>query len=83
MVDQWDPTPIYQQIANLIADQIESGELAPGDRLPSESTLMQTHGVARETVRRAMAELRNRGLIVTIHTRGSFVKPQDPTGISK
>ncbi len=50
----------------------------PGDtRLPSEIELSQQYGVARMTVRRAVAQLRDKGLVVTVHGRGSFVAPRD------
>ena len=42
---------------------IESGELARLDPLPSESTLTQEHDVSRDTVRRAIAVLREQGLV--------------------
>jgi GntR family transcriptional regulator len=69
-----DPRPLYVQLADAIADEIERGSLAPGQVLPSEPYLMQTHDVSRGTVRAAMRELRERGLIVTRPGKGSFVK---------
>ncbi|GAA4203294.1 GntR family transcriptional regulator [Actinocatenispora rupis] len=73
-IDPKAPTPVYIQIADALAAQIESGSLAPGDKLPSESTLVQETGAARQTVRHAIAILRDRGLIVTAPQRGSWVK---------
>lgn len=70
-----DPRPLYEQLADDIAGQIERGELAAGQLLPSEPYLMGTHGISRGTVRAAMALLRERGLIVTQAGKGSFVKP--------
>ncbi|MEH0936060.1 GntR family transcriptional regulator [Micromonospora psammae] len=68
--------PLYRQLADLLAKQIEEGELRPGQPLPSELHLQQTYGVARGTVRMAMRELRARGVVVTIHARGTFVANQ-------
>ncbi len=68
-------SPAYRQLAQLLRARIESGELQPGQPLPSESMLWQEHGVARGTVRRAVEVLRDEGLVVTVHGRGSFVKP--------
>ncbi|WP_205862759.1 GntR family transcriptional regulator [Planosporangium thailandense] len=68
-----DPRPMYEQLADAIGDQIASGELAPGQLLPSEPYLMGEHGVSRGTVRAAMKLLRERGLIVTLAGKGSFV----------
>ena len=73
----WDPTPPYQQLASILRDRIAAGEFRPGDVLPSEKDLVQEHGLARETVRRAVKVLRDEGLVVTIPGRGAFVPP-DP-----
>ncbi|MFI2709644.1 GntR family transcriptional regulator [Micromonospora sp. NPDC018662] len=68
--------PLYRQLADLLAKQIEEGTLRPGQPLPSELHLQQTYGVARGTVRMAMRELRDRGLVITVHARGTFVAEQ-------
>ena len=67
------PELVYVQVADHIAARIESGELAPGSRLPAERELATVYGVAYDTVRRANELLRERGLIVTVHGRGTFV----------
>jgi GntR family transcriptional regulator len=74
MVDPMDPTPLYEQVANAVAALIESGKLKSGDPIPSELTLQQTYGVARGTARRAVRELRDRDLVVTIPQRGTYVR---------
>jgi GntR family transcriptional regulator len=76
MVDPMSPVPYYVQIADQLAAQIASGELEPGALLPSELRIQQEHGVARGTARRAVALLVERGLVVTIPQRGTYVKPQ-------
>ena len=63
----------YLRVAGDIAARIASGELAPGARLLAERALAEYYGVAYGTVRRAMQVLRERGLIETIHGRGTFV----------
>jgi GntR family transcriptional regulator len=75
-VDHLDPTPLYEQLAAVLREMIQSGELQPRDPVPSESHLQQEHGVSRGTVRRALDILREEGLVVTIAGRGTFVKPQ-------
>ncbi len=55
---------------------IKSGQYRPRDPLPSESQLMQEHGVARGTVRQAVETLRFEGLVVTIRGRGTYVAPK-------
>lgn len=67
------PELIYMQVVNHLAGRIESGQLAPGSRLPAERELSGFYGVAYDTIRRAMNELRKRELIVTVHGRGTFV----------
>lgn len=66
--------PPYQQIADWLRDRINAGEFRPGlDPLPSESSLTQALGVARDTVRRAVQQLREEGLVETIPQRGTYV----------
>lgn len=65
----------WQQVADDITADIESGKIAPGAKLPSEQQLAGIYGCARVTIRRALAALRERGLIITAHGRGTFVKP--------
>lgn len=64
----------YVAVANHIAERITAGVLQPGERLTPERELAVEYGVAYLTVRRAMKELRERGLIVTVQGRGTFVK---------
>src|SRR5260370_6716309 len=63
----------YQEIADRLRDQIDSGALQPGDRLPSEPDLVKTFDASRNTVRLAIALLTNRGLVVTRQGLGTFV----------
>ena len=69
--------PVATQVARDIEKDIGAGRLAPDTRLPSEVDLSQQYGVARMTVRRAVAQLRDKGLVVTVHGRGSFAAPRD------
>ena len=64
--------PLYHRVYREIAQEIESGALQPGDRLPSERWLCDELGVSRATVRRAIEELVADGL-VEARGRGSFV----------
>jgi DNA-binding GntR family transcriptional regulator len=74
-----DSDLLYMRVATDIIARIESGELAPGTRLRSERDLAAHYEVAYHTIRRAMEVLRERGLIVSIHGRGTFVQEQpDP-----
>lgn len=69
-------TQVSVQVAADIEADIDAGRLAPDTRLPSEAELATQYGVARVTVRRAIELLRERGKVVTVHGRGSFVTPR-------
>jgi DNA-binding GntR family transcriptional regulator len=69
--------PVATQVARDIEADIKAGRCAPDTRLPSEADLSLQYGVARMTVRRAVAQLRDKGLVVTVHGRGSFVAPRE------
>ncbi len=73
-VDKTADRPVFKQIADDLRSQINVGTLAPGDRLPSESQLMERYGVARMTVRQSMSGLKAEGLVVAEHGRGVFVR---------
>ncbi|MFG1702301.1 GntR family transcriptional regulator [Nonomuraea sp. M3C6] len=65
--------PIYKQVAELVRDKIERGELKAGDPVPSEAALEKDHEIARTTARRVARELREQGLVYTIQGEGTFV----------
>ncbi|MBB2912256.1 DNA-binding GntR family transcriptional regulator [Streptosporangium becharense] len=69
--------PMYQQIAEDVAERIRGGDLRPRRPIPSETTLMQQYDVARETVRRAVGVLREQGWIYTVPQRGSYVSAEE------
>lgn len=66
--------PLYQVVSEAIVEQIESGELEPHDRLPSENELSEQYSVGRNTVRRALSELVKDGVLKTIPGLGTFVQ---------
>ena len=68
------PVPIYVQIVRYVTSHIEDGTWQPGHRLPAERAMAAEWGVAYLTIRRAMAELRERGLIVSVQGRGTYVR---------
>ncbi|MEV1288040.1 GntR family transcriptional regulator [Micromonospora sp. NPDC049679] len=73
MIDPLGPVPVYQQLAEILAGRIERGELQANRPVPSETQLQQEFGVARGTARRAIAVLRERGLVFTVAARGTYV----------
>ncbi|MFF5987590.1 GntR family transcriptional regulator [Prauserella flavalba] len=63
----------YELLAEHLAGLIERGEWAPGSRLPGERSLSEEYGVALDTVRKATQILRDRGLVQTLKSKGTFV----------
>jgi len=61
------------QVVNFISEQIASRALKPGDKLPTESSLMTQLGVSRTVVREAISRLQATSVIETRHGIGSFV----------
>lgn len=64
--------PLYDQLVDLLSDKIQN-EMHPGDALPSERDLAETYGLSRTTVRLAMSELEELGLVTRKHGKGTFV----------
>jgi len=69
------PEYAYVQVANHLTARINTGDLTPGARLPGERDLAGEYGVALGTIRRALAEMRERGLVVTTPSKGTFITP--------
>ncbi|WP_046176163.1 GntR family transcriptional regulator [Domibacillus indicus] len=76
MIDKQSPLPIYFQLEHFLRGQIENGELAPGDPLPSEREYAEQLTISRMTVRQAITNLVNAGLLVRQKGRGTFVAEQ-------
>jgi DNA-binding GntR family transcriptional regulator len=68
-----NPNAAWRRIAAEVRDRITSGQLKPGDRVPSEERLGQEYQVSRTTVRRATIELQHDGLLVVRNPFGTFV----------
>jgi GntR family transcriptional regulator len=62
------------ELAEILRAQITSGDLPPGRRLPSETMLAQTYGVAPKTARAALTMLRNEGLATAVRGYGVVVR---------
>ena len=69
--------PLYTQLVGIIKRHISSGALAVGELLPSEAELCRTLDISRNTVRQAIGELEEEGLVVRKRGKGTFVA--DPT----
>lgn len=66
--------PLYEDVAADLRSMIQSGQLAPGARLPSEATLGADYKVSRPTIRNALDALEREGLLYSAKGRGWFVK---------
>jgi DNA-binding FadR family transcriptional regulator len=74
-------TNLAEQIAQALRGRLIGGEMQPGDRLPTEKELSQTHGVSRAVVREAIAALRADGLVVARQGSGAFVAEPSPSDL--
>jgi GntR family transcriptional regulator len=68
--------PLYREIAEDLRRMIDSGQLGQGVQLPTEDELMELHSASRNTVRNAIKELSMRGLVYTLHGKGTYVTEQ-------
>lgn len=78
--DAGEPGYLYQAVAEHLAARIAAGELAPGARLPNERDLASEYGVSLATGRRAVKLLRERGLLITLPVKGTFVARHPQAG---
>lgn len=72
---------LADQIYGRVLELIAAGQIAEGDKLPSEHQISQRFSVSRPVVREALARLRDDGIIVARHGIGSFVRRRPPQGL--
>ncbi|XTZ16424.1 GntR family transcriptional regulator [Micromonospora echinospora] len=75
-IDHAGPVPPYRQLAGILAARVGRGDWQPNRAIPSEAHLVQEYGVARATVRRAIAVLVDEGVLFVVPQRGTYVKPR-------
>ena len=73
---QTDVTPLYRQLKDIIKSSILSGEFKPNFRIPTEDELSEKYNVSRITVRKAITDLVEEGLLVKKQGKGTFVSSQ-------
>lgn len=79
-----EKTPIYLQVKNDIKTKILSKKLLPGQVLPSEKDYCAQYSVSRMTIRQALGELQNEGLIYSVKGKGTLVsRPKVEQYLSK
>jgi DNA-binding GntR family transcriptional regulator len=71
VIDHDSATPLYLQVADLLRRQIEDGVLTA--RLPSVKSLSQEHGISHITAEKALAVLRDEGIIHSVIGKGYYV----------
>ena len=72
------PAPAYQVLSRQLRDEIAAGMYRGGARLPTESELVQRHGVSRQTVRRAFQDLVAEGVVYRVPGRGTYADESAP-----
>ncbi len=84
-LDRGSPVPLYHQLAQNMETAIRSGRLSSGSHLDNEIEIARQLRVSRPTVRRAIAVLANKGLVIRRHGIGTLVVPvpvQRPTRLN-
>jgi len=71
VIDHGSATPLYVQVAELLRQQIKDGTLTA--RLPSVKSLSQEHGISHITAEKALAVLRDEGIIQSVIGKGYYV----------
>lgn len=80
-IERTSPVPYYEQLFEILRKQIQSGQIAPDERLPSELELCRDYGLSRATVRQTLSKLESDGFAHRIPRRGVFVSsPNGATG---
>ncbi|EFE65726.1 transcriptional regulator [Streptomyces viridosporus ATCC 14672] len=72
-IDHEGPVTPYRQLAEILKARIARGDWAPGRPIASETRLVQEYGLARSTVRRALAVLVEERVVWTVQGRGTYV----------
>jgi LacI family transcriptional regulator len=80
VLDRTSEVPLHQQLSRLLAEQIAAGRYRPGEAIPPERQLCALYGVSITTVRQAVLDLADRGLVERAVGRGTFVRAQRPRG---
>src|SRR5918996_2250193 len=74
ILDRNAEVPLHQQLSRLLAGQITDGRYRPGQAIPPERQLCALYGVSITTVRQAVLDLADRGLVERAVGRGTFVR---------
>jgi GntR family transcriptional regulator len=72
IIERSSPVPYYEQLYDLLVEQVRNGAIPRGERLPGESELHRSYGLSRATVRQALDLLESRGWVYKVQRRGYF-----------
>jgi len=76
-IDFRSPEPSYKQLADQLRNAITTGEIGPGEALPSRTQMVTETKLSMSTVQRAVRVLAGEGLVVSVPGRGIFAAPKD------
>ncbi len=76
-------TTTVESVVEVILNQLKSGEIQAGGRLPSQRNMAVSLGVSRSTIREAVNTLSGMGCLTSVQGKGTFVCPPVPTGVSR
>jgi GntR family transcriptional regulator len=72
-INHHSAVPVFRQIADILRGKITSGEIGPGQAIPTIPYMVQEYGVADQTVKKAVRVLKDEGLVVSVPGKGTFV----------
>ena len=75
VIDVMSRVPVYEQIINQVEEQIMTGILKEGDKMPSVRSLSVKLSTNPNTIQKAYSELDRRQMIVTVPGKGAFISP--------
>lgn len=73
MLERNTPKPLYQQLKDILMDEIEAGKWEPNEKIPSENELSSLYGLSRMTARAVVSDLVKEGLLYRVQGKGTFV----------
>ena len=76
-LDSRSATPLYQQLYDVLKTAIQEGVYKSGEQIPAEDRLREIYGISRVTVRKALEQLTEDGILVKRHGKGTFVSEVD------
>lgn len=73
MINKFSSVPLYNQLIDVLLQKISEGDYKPGDKIPSEQDLCEIYDISRPTVRQAVKELVQKGILIKQKGKGTFL----------